>query len=330
MHKDIINFINSCEECQLYKPSHKQYGSLSGSLQSFPPWHTVALDHIGPFTSSTFSSHALETVPDDEYKYALTIIDLGTRMVELIPQRTLLAEETAKAFDHSWLCRYPRPTQVLVDQGPTFIADTFRELCSSFGIKLIFTSSGNARGNSTCERIHSFINNSLRCAQNPLWHDELPAISWSLRSTYHSRLLCTPGELAFGYNMLAPTLPLDSYALWRKADTYSKKRSDMDLAQANEYRVKHTFKEYEQVYVKVLKPNKGDQRYTGPYRILQVYANGSCKVDFGNYHEAIPLRRLKPLLGEKQNVALTLKPSNSSDVSSGSCDVSEPVALSEY
>ena len=44
-----------------------------------------------------------------EYEHILTIIDIGSRWVELIPLSNTSGANIAREFDREWLNRYPRP-----------------------------------------------------------------------------------------------------------------------------------------------------------------------------------------------------------------------------
>ncbi len=73
MHRDIATFINSCS-CQKFKSSSKQYGTLAGSIPLEKPFECVGIDFQGPFSFADA----------DAPSYILSIIDHGTRWVELV------------------------------------------------------------------------------------------------------------------------------------------------------------------------------------------------------------------------------------------------------
>ena len=74
------------------------------TLKTVNPFDVVHVDLIGP---------------DDGY-CGITIIDQSTRWLEVGIQTDKSALTTAESFDCEWLCRYPRPRDVVHDQGTKF------------------------------------------------------------------------------------------------------------------------------------------------------------------------------------------------------------------
>jgi hypothetical protein len=74
---------------------------------------------------------------------ALTMIDPSTNLLELIVVLDKESRTLAHAFDHSWLCHYPRPLICLHDKGTKFTGIEFQELLQSYGIKAVITTTAN-------------------------------------------------------------------------------------------------------------------------------------------------------------------------------------------
>ena len=70
-----------------------------------------------------------------EEKYAVTIMDIACRWIEIIPLKDIEAATVCNAIDLNWFCRYPRPKKVIFDKGSQFIADEFKVLLLSYGIQ---------------------------------------------------------------------------------------------------------------------------------------------------------------------------------------------------
>ena len=51
---------------------------------------------------------------------ALTILYICTRWVEIAPLSDRTSEEAAFVLDRTWLARYPRPREVIHDNGTEF------------------------------------------------------------------------------------------------------------------------------------------------------------------------------------------------------------------
>ena len=52
---------------------------------------------------------------------ALTMIDRGTTFPEFALAKNATAKHIAILFDKHWLCRYPRPINVIHDNGKEFL-----------------------------------------------------------------------------------------------------------------------------------------------------------------------------------------------------------------
>ena len=161
------------------------------------PWKRVDVDLIGPWTVKT---------PSKTYSLqAITMIDPATGWFEMSQLIDATAYAAMNAFCNEWLCRYPRPKYVGMDGGSEF-KKQFKETVKNYGLKVKKTTPYNPQGNSVIERIHQVIGDSLRTyelQEQELDEDDpfgamLANVSWALRSTYHTVLEATPGQLVFG------------------------------------------------------------------------------------------------------------------------------------
>jgi hypothetical protein len=287
MHSEIVAYINKCK-CQKFKSQNKEYAKLTGILPNEPVFNCIGIDLQGPFDFD---------YPAEE-RYILSIIDHGSRWVELVALENALSETITREFENTWILRYPRPSKVVSDQGPQFMAKEFKDMLSNYGIKHVPTVTYNPTGNSICERIHNFINNALRAneAENL---DNLQMIAWSLRATFHRNLGCSPGELIFGKSMIEPSLNYDVRQLKQRADILKTHNSNRDQEKSNKHRIKHQYSPGQYVYVKNEKPKKLQPRYSGPFLILSVNEQTqTVRVDYGNQSDSVSFRKIKPSFQE--------------------------------
>jgi transposase InsO family protein len=211
--------------------------------------------------------------------------------------RTIAAKEVTALFDQEWLCRYPRPLQLVSDQGTQFMSNDFTELLDSYGIKHVPTSTYNPQGNAINERTHSFINNALRISSGTHWPDRLPAIAWSLRTTFHRHLGCAPSEIVFGTLMLDCHSRKDISSLIKAVATREKNNKVKNNDRVNKARIPYSFAIGQQVFIKTINPSKYEHRYIGPFPILDVFPDKNiCRIDRTDrgVHETIHFKRLKP------------------------------------
>ena len=115
----------------------------------------------------------------------------------------------ANIAEQEWFCRYPWPTQVTFDRGSEFIGHNFQSMIQDYGVKKKPITVRNPQANAVVERIHQTIANIIRTfeLQNG-WLDEkepwkgiLSATAFAVRSTFHSTLQKTPGQLVFGRDL---------------------------------------------------------------------------------------------------------------------------------
>jgi hypothetical protein len=85
---------------------------------------------------------------------ALTMINPSTNLLKLIVVSDKESRTVACAFDHSWLCRYPRPLICLHDKGTKFTGIEFQELLQSYGIKAVIATTANQPSNQCTPRMH--------------------------------------------------------------------------------------------------------------------------------------------------------------------------------
>ena len=68
------------------------------------------------------------------------------------------SSRVSQLFNNTWICRYPRPSKVVFDNGSDFKQD-FNPLLKEFDMKTVLTSVKNPQGNAPVERLHQVILN---------------------------------------------------------------------------------------------------------------------------------------------------------------------------
>ncbi len=107
--------------------------------------------------------------------------------------------------------RYPWPTQITYDRGSEFIGQDFQKMIKEdYGIKGKPITVRNPQANAICERVHQVIGNIIRkfelennyLDEEDPWKGILSATAFAVRSTFHTTLQQTPGQLVFGSGMI--------------------------------------------------------------------------------------------------------------------------------
>ena len=176
----------------------------------------------------------------------------------------------------------------------------FEELCENFGLTSKNTTDYNLQCNSALERVHQVLGNALRTFEleeqelddeNP-WEPFMTAVAYAIRSTYHTTLQATPGQIIFGRDMVLPVSMRTDWArvAQRKQDIVNKSNT-----RENRSRIKHVYKVGDKVLLE--KPGiipKMSAPRAGPYIIQRVSTNGTARIKDGIVTQRVNIRRLTP------------------------------------
>jgi transposase InsO family protein len=287
--------VRKCDSCQRHKNVGRGYGETSSREAPLLPWQDVAIDLIGPWTLS---------IGDQKLKFsALTMIDMVTNLAEIVRVHNKTASHIALCFENAWLARYPRPMNVIHDQGGEFMGFDFQRRLYVHNIRSRATTAKNPQANSVCERMHQAIGNTLRVLSTmeppqgvtqaeQLVDTAIAEVVYATRCTYHSALKTTPGGLAFGRDMIL-NIPLvtDLQQLQKRRQDLIDKR----LIEANTKRFSYDYAVGDQVLRLQYRPDKLEPRAVGPYTITRVHANGTVSIAVSpGVIERVNLRRIKP------------------------------------
>ena len=287
----------NCEVCQKNKPANISYGHLPERNAVLIPWHSVSVDLIGPWKIKV---NGIDVVFN-----ALTCIDPVTNLAELTSIENKTAEHVAATFQNLWLARYPKPMKCVHDNGGEFRGQAFQEKLAQWGIADAPTTSKNPMANAICERMHLVVANILRTrfnnpnaapdaqAAQQVIDDALASCNHAMRCAVSTALMNnTPGEMVFGRDMLLniPVL-IDLAAI---QDNRQLKINE-NLRRQNSKRREFDYSINDEVLIKVPNPNKLEPRFQGPFRITQVFTNGTVEIQRTNQvYERINIRRLIP------------------------------------
>ena len=299
LNKDVKRYCRTCHTCQVAKKKIKKYGKLPAKMAETIPWHQVQVDCVGPYTINQKIGRKIVK----RKLRALTMIDPVTSWIEIcvIPEKDMSSDKISTLFHDAWLSRYPRPVRVTYDNGSEF-KKYFQALCNEYGLNKRPTTVKNPQANGIIERVHQVINNMIRCFEldkldldpNDPFLDIVARISWAVRSTYHTTLQASPGQLVFGRDML---FDIDFTADWHKIYDRKQQIINKNNLRENKNRIDFDYQIGDKVtkkndYLKINK--KADLANKGPYRVVEVFNNGTVTIRRNNVEEIINIRRIDP------------------------------------
>jgi hypothetical protein len=102
-------------------------------------------------------------------------------------------------------------------------------------------------GNGIIERVHLTLNDALRTAEvygkemdeKDPWGPFLSSAAYAIRSTFHTTLKATPGQLVFGRDMV---LPITCVADWGAIEQQGQKEMAHNNRRKNASRINHDYK----------------------------------------------------------------------------------------
>ena len=247
MRTQIREICDKCPSCQINKRTYKKYGHLPAKEAEAEPWERLCVDLIGPYKIAQKGKKKLLKLQ------ALTMIDPATGWFEIVEYNDKKSITIANLMEMTWLSRYPRPSLIQYDQGSEFIGNDFRSTCQNeYGIKTKPSLTKNPQSNAIIERIHQVISNMIKTFELeniPLdpkdpWSGILAATAYAVRSTYHTTLQATPGQLVYGRDMI---FNIKHVANWQAIKERKQKLINKNNERENKKRIKHTYQVDEKV-----------------------------------------------------------------------------------
>ena len=299
-----------CARCQLGKKHKRKYGHLPAKIATIIPWNQVCVDLVGPYTIKAKDGSILDfmclTMIDPATGW-FEIVELpiaevsyvrkGEEVVEVIIDKS--SKCIARLFNKTWLSRYPKAMSIIYDNGSEFKL-YFEQLCDSYSLKRKPTTVKNPQANAILERMHAVLSDMIRTSELDMQEtctpemidDVITNVGWAIRSTYHTVLGTSPGAAIFGRDML---YDIPFLANWSEIGKRRQNQVDNDNIKENSKRLDFDYKRGQKVLVVkggILR--KAEDPNEGPYKITDVFTNGTVRIQRGTINERINIRRLHP------------------------------------
>lgn len=282
MRKYVSKYVASCLGCQFTKkPTGKQPGLLHPIPKVAVPFHTLHVDHLGPFCKSNGKT------------YIFAVIDGFTKFVWL--EAVATANSKGVIITLNKLTQtFGYPERIVSDRGTAFTSKEFKQFCDNNSIKHVLNAVASPRANGQVERLNRTILSSLSAHMGDNqkgWDVYLPKVQLGLNSTISQGTGKSPLELLCG---LRPRLPNDLQGTVYSEDVSTSRDEAAQTIETNAAQMKTRYDKDRRVVEPLhmgqlvmverkilcpgLKSGKLVQRYAGPYKITAVLPNDRYEV----------------------------------------------------
>ena len=296
MLSQIRAYLRTCGPCQRGKRGGRGYGKVPLKDVETEPWKDIALDLAGPWKAVVDGKDVLF--------HTLTIIDVFTGWVEIIPITRKKKEVIRDLFVQEWLRRYPRPSRVIYDAGGEFDNDEFAACCTTWYIKPEPITVKNPRANAIVERMHQVLGDMLRVQLAARHGEEDPikeltsAAAYGIRATVHGVTQYTPSQLIYNRDLILRTRIEADIELARQR---REKAVYINNQRENRRRIKYHYKKGDRVLILSGGMDPKLQLHHGPFKVLSYNkASGTLHIKRRHYVEPINIRNVRPYFGRKK------------------------------
>lgn len=215
MKSDISKYVRRCHTCLRTKPEQKKPAGLMGKpVEMSACWQVISTDLCGPLPKSSHGNQYILVVTDNFSKFSL-----------FFPLRKATATAVAKLIKENIFMIYGIPLHLRCDNGVQFRSREFKNLCNSFGVKIIFNPNYSPHCNPT-ERVNRVLKSMLAAyveQNHRKWDECLPELGCAYRSARHEVTGATPYFVNFGRDMVTHG---DEYTIKFSKDEETFQKSD--------------------------------------------------------------------------------------------------------
>ena len=127
--------------------------------------------------------------------------------------------------------------------------------------------------------------------QDDPWLGILAATAFAVRSTFHTTLQATPGQLVFGRDLI---LNCEHIADWQAIKKRKQQLIKYNNKKENSTRTQYKYEVDEHVLLRNKLVRRLELSYKGPYKIIEVFDNGTVRIQMGTIEDRVNIRHIVP------------------------------------
>lgn len=348
LRRFVQKYVKSCIQCAYNNDNASRHKTgLLHPIEKVPiPFHTIHIDHLGPFVKSTKGNN-----------YILTVVDGFTKYVFIRSVRDTKTKTTLKALQ-SIFYDFGLPHRIISDRGTSFTSATFKSFCINHGIKHVLNAVACPRANGQAERYNQTILNALAKHNDSNnernWDMFIGKIQWGINNAVNSSTQKTPTEAMFGVRLRDSLSNKIDMSTDNTPETLENVRNEIsNNIKASQIKQKQNYdagRAPAPVYkvgdlVKITRTNfnnKGKStklmsKFIGPFKITELLGNDRYKITdikgFTNrnkkFESVVASERIRPWINVAPPMNPNQSPYNSSSSSSTSSSSDENDLIEE-
>ena len=232
MAKQIKQLVDNCRTC------------VQTKVRKTPKAEMQVMENPKPREAIAIDLGSLPNTPRGNVCF-LVIVDLGTKMVSILPLPNQEAAVIKLALWKGYIGIYGVPKVLVSDQGPNVDGKVIRQICDELNMEKRHSSAYHPQGNGSAEKMVDIFKNKIRamCASRGAkltdWDLLAPEAQLAINSQTNKSLRYSPFKCTFG--MEART-PVDSFYDIPTFDTYVEPAIVQEDADKNRDEAKMSYK----------------------------------------------------------------------------------------
>lgn len=292
MGDDIKHYVQSCDVCQKRKRTMKT--EPLHPIKVGRPYDRIGMDIVGPLPKTARGN-----------QYIVVATEYLTKWPEARALPDAKAISVATFFYEDIICRHGCPRELLTDQGTHFVNEMVEAMCTRLGVKHRLSTAYHPQTNGLVERFNRTLCEILAkyCDEyQQEWDIFIPSALFAYRTMRQNTTRYEPFYLTYGRDAILPIELVMSEGIVDTSDfeaMYFKRlnqligpldesrrnaQRNIQISQQRQMRqhdkriVQHNYRIVDKVLLKNFRIKKLDPKWTGPYFIHDIKANGTFKL----------------------------------------------------